>query len=119
MVDLTGVRVHVVQERRVVAMETEVPTTNLIRVGVRTETTGGGGGGGGGAIGRYSASLMFPTHVSYSEPCTVSTEQQISPVMASHCRRRIYTCLSHSSNRERRERERSSGTIRYPSISNA
>lgn len=44
MVDLTGVRVHVIQERRVVAMETEVSTTNLIRVGVRTETTGGGGG---------------------------------------------------------------------------
>ena len=52
MVDLTGVRVHIVEERRVVAMETEVPTTNLIWVGVRTETTGRGGGGGGGGCNR-------------------------------------------------------------------
>lgn len=44
IVDLPGVRVHIVEERRVVAMETEVPTTDLIWVGVRTETTRRGRG---------------------------------------------------------------------------
>ena len=42
LVDLPGVRVHIVEEGRVVSMETKVFPTNFVWEGLRTEATGRG-----------------------------------------------------------------------------